>query len=192
MAADLNDEERLVWDPICPTLEAYAREFDYDLLGQKVRRSERFFEDPQSHIERWMRERQVEIITTVASVILSLIALLFFKVIIINFITGTIGSLRYFLTLRSICSKHKKMASLPSDVNADADDFAADAYCRIMAASRLYSYPEKTDMTEYEAGRFTWEVIHETGLTFEEPRRKDQLEKMEARGKHVRFTSGEK
>ncbi|CDS41044.1 conserved hypothetical protein [Echinococcus multilocularis] len=176
MAGALNQEEELVWDPLYPSLQAYAKHFDYDLLGQKVRRTARFFAHPQSHIERWVREQQMEIIAIGASLMLSVIILFLCKAVIIRCIVSSLRSLRYFLALRSISKKYKKALKTCDYENADADVFAAEVYRKVVETRNLYKYRDKTDMIEYDSGRFNWETIRKTGLAYEELLKKKQLE----------------
>ncbi|VDK34740.1 unnamed protein product [Taenia asiatica] len=178
MAGALDHEEELVWDPLYPSLRTYAKDFDYDLMGQKVRRTARFFADPQSHIERWVREQQMEIIAIGASLMLSVIIIFLCKALIIDCILSSLRSLRYFLALRSISKKYRMMQkTCDCDCeNVDADVFAAETYRKVIETRNLYKYRDKTDMIEYESGRFNWETIRDTGLAYEELLKKERLE----------------
>lgn len=172
MSKELNDEEHLIWDPMYPNLGEFAKDFDYDLLGQNVRQSDRFFEDPESYIERWLREKRMEIIVTGFSLILLVVGVLMFRVVVINQLIGSMRFLKYFLTLRSIKNKYIKFIKTAGDTPIDVDVLAADVYRQIVATRTLYKYEDDTDMAEYEAGRFVWEIIQETGLCYEEPWKK--------------------
>ncbi|KAL5112708.1 hypothetical protein TcWFU_008365 [Taenia crassiceps] len=158
MAGVLDRDEELVWDPLYPSLQTYAKDFDYDLMGQRVRRTARFFADPQSHIERWVREQQMEIIAIGASLMLSVIIIFICKALIIDCVLSSLRSLRYFLTLRSVSKKYRKMLKTCDYENVDADDFAAEVYRKVVETCNLYKYHDRTDMTEYESGRFNWEA----------------------------------
>ncbi|VDM30678.1 unnamed protein product [Hydatigera taeniaeformis] len=175
MAGALDHEEELVWDPIYPSLQAYAKDFDYDLMGQKVHRTARFLADPQNHIERWVREQQMEIIAIGASLMLSVIVVFLYKAFIFGCILSSLRSLRHFLALRTISKKYKKVQEKNDHDNVDADVFAAEAYRKVVAAANLYTYRDKTDMIEYESGRFNWETLRETGLAYQELLKKNQL-----------------
>lgn len=178
MAGALDYDEELVWDPLYPSLQTYAKDFDYDLMGRKVRRTARFFADPQSHIERWVREQQMEIIAIGASFMLSVIIIFLCKAFIIDCIISSLRSMRYFLALRSISKKYRKMLKTCDYEKVDADDFAAEVYRKVTETRNLYKYRGKTDMIEYESGRFNWEAIRDTGLAYEELLKKKQLKKM--------------
>lgn len=178
MAGALDYDEELVCDPLYPSLQTYAKDFDYDLMGRKVRRTARFFADPQSHIERWVREQQMEIIAIGASFMLSVIIIFLCKAFIIDCIISSLRSMRYFLALRSISKKYRKMLKTCDYEKVDADDFAAEVYRKVTETRNLYKYRGKTDMIEYESGRFNWEAIRDTGLAYEELLKKKQLKKM--------------
>lgn len=158
----MTSKENLLVDPLYPSLEEYAKDFDYDLLGKSIKLSTRFFADPRTHIEWWVREQHAEIIIIGTSLMLVLLILLFFKIYVLEFFISGIRSLQYFLTLRKTKKKYLKAE------DADADDFAAAAYRKIVATRGLHKYRGDTDFLEYEAGRFNWEVVQETGLALEE------------------------
>lgn len=158
----MNSKENLLIDPLYPSLEEYAQDFDYDLLGQSVKLSTRFFADPRTHIEWWVHEQHAEIIIIGTSLMLALLILLFIKIFVLEWIVNAFRSLKYFLTLRGIKKKYLKKE------DTEADDFVADAYRKIVANQRLHNYVGTTDLFEYEGGRFNWEAIRDTGLAYEE------------------------
>ena len=168
------------WDPLYANLEAYSKVFDYDLAGRKVRRTARFFEDPQSHIELWVRQQQMEIISIGASVILICITLFLCNAFIIGSVSSCCRTLRYLLTVRSVNRKYKKVLHKSDSGSVDADAFAADVYRKVVSARKLYKYCGKTDMSEYESGRFSWESISKTGLAHVELLKRTNLEKADS------------
>nr|CDS32111.1 conserved hypothetical protein [Hymenolepis microstoma] len=158
----MKSEENLLIDPLYPSLKEYAKDFDYDLLGQSVKLTTRFFADPRAHIEWWVHEQHAEIVIVGTSLMLALLILLFIKIYVLGWIANAIRSIKYGLTLSSVKRRYLKKKETKSD------EFVANVYRKIVANRKLHQYAGKTNLPEYEGGRFNWEVIRNTGLAYEE------------------------
>ncbi|VDN98396.1 unnamed protein product [Rodentolepis nana] len=158
----MKSEENLLIDPLYPSLEEYNKDFDYDLLGQSVKLSTRFFADPRTHIEWWVHEQHAEIIIVGTALMLGLLILLFIKFYVLGWIANAISSIKYAFILRGVKWRYLRKKETKSD------EFVANVYRKIVANRKLLKYAGKTNLPEYEGGRFNWEAIRNTGFAYDE------------------------
>ncbi|VEL10270.1 unnamed protein product [Protopolystoma xenopodis] len=156
----------VVIDPVYPSLEEYKKDYDYDLLGNRLKTIDRYLLDPTATI----REVEEKHFFSILLYLIILTGVGFAFTPVIRMIKHIFGSLKVLLScaigMKKACSRRNKR--LADGLPNDSDEFAMEVYRIITKWNNIADSPIPKDRKTFQAIRFVLESLWPTGYAFEE------------------------